>query len=426
MLYGDGFASADDVVGHELTHGVTQFESNLLYYYQSGAINESLSDVFGEFVDLTNGVGNDTAGVRWLLGEDLSIGAIRNMANPPAFGDPDRMTSSLYTGTTSDNGGVHTNSGVNNKAASLMVDGGTFNGHTVTALGIDKVARFYYKAQVDLLTSGSDYSDLGNAGAGVHEPGRDGLDHERQLHRGSRRGARDRDGHQPAERAGARSAALCLRRGADEPVLRQPRELGERQLGADPGDGHQPLLLPRPPVRDERNDRHLRRRPRGDVRHHHCAHRERRAAARIHDLPPLRSRVRPRIGLRRRSRRILDQQRLDVDRRRPALHAQRVHGELVGVGWALLHRCEQRLPIEPDQPHVARRPERAVSLPHQERLEHRPRRLVHRRRARVHVRGTGARGCGREARVEQREEPERRLRRHELPRGVGVDTRRHR
>ena len=61
MAYGDGFASADDVVGHELTHGVTEFSSHLFYYFQSGAINESLSDVFGEFVDQTNGVGDDTA-----------------------------------------------------------------------------------------------------------------------------------------------------------------------------------------------------------------------------------------------------------------------------------------------------------------------------------------------------------------------------
>jgi bacillolysin len=54
MVYCDGIADGDDVVGHELTHGVTQFTSNLLYYYQSGAINESLSDVWGEFIDLTN------------------------------------------------------------------------------------------------------------------------------------------------------------------------------------------------------------------------------------------------------------------------------------------------------------------------------------------------------------------------------------
>jgi Zn-dependent metalloprotease len=167
MVYGAGYASADDVVGHELTHGVTDFESHLFYYYQSGAINESLSDVFGEFVDLTNGVGTDTATTRWQLGEDLpaSTGVIRDMQDPTLFGDPDRMQSPNYTADVNeaDNGGVHTNSGVNNKAAYLMTDGGTFNGRTVTALGITKVARIYYQVETTLLTTASDYADLYNA-----------------------------------------------------------------------------------------------------------------------------------------------------------------------------------------------------------------------------------------------------------------------
>ena len=94
MVYGDGFATADDVVGHELTHGVTEFSSHLFYYQQSGAINESMSDVFGEYIDLVNGAGTDTPAVRWLMGEDIpGFGAIRDMENPPAFGDPDRMLS---------------------------------------------------------------------------------------------------------------------------------------------------------------------------------------------------------------------------------------------------------------------------------------------------------------------------------------------
>jgi bacillolysin len=163
MVYGEGFAAADDVVGHELTHGVTEFSSGLFYYYQSGAINESLSDVFGELVDLTNGVGSDAPGDRWLLGEDLpGSGAIRDMAAPTSFGDPDRMTSPNYTADSSelDSGGVHTNSGVNNKAAYLMTDGDTFNGQTVSGLGIDKVAAIYYDVDTAMLTSASDYADL--------------------------------------------------------------------------------------------------------------------------------------------------------------------------------------------------------------------------------------------------------------------------
>ena len=161
MVYCTGLA-VDDVVGHELTHGVTENTSNLLYYYQSGAISESLSDIWGEFVDLTNEVGDDSPSVRWLIGEDLpsNIGVVRDMADPTAYGNPDTMSSPYYYTFAGDNGGVHFNSGISNKAAYLMTDGDTFNGYTVNGLGIGKVADIYYEAQTNLLTSGSDYADL--------------------------------------------------------------------------------------------------------------------------------------------------------------------------------------------------------------------------------------------------------------------------
>ena len=164
MAYGDGFASADDVVGHELAHGFTEYTSNLLYYFQSGAINESFSDVWGEFVDLTNNSGTDDEDVRWQMGEDIpGFGAIRNMKDPTIFGDPDRIGSPNYYCGESDTGGVHWNSGVNNKAVYLMVDGDTFNGQTITAMGIPKVADLYYEVQTNHLTSGSNYADLYDA-----------------------------------------------------------------------------------------------------------------------------------------------------------------------------------------------------------------------------------------------------------------------
>ncbi len=163
MVYCDGYADADDVVGHELTHGVTSNESSLLYYYESGAINESLSDIWGEFIDLSNATGNDSASARWLLGEDMPTGAIRDLQFPSDFGDPESMTSNLYWTAASDNGGVHSNSGVGNKAAYLMTDGDTFNGVTVTGLGVTKTAKIYYEAQANLLTSGSNYADLYDA-----------------------------------------------------------------------------------------------------------------------------------------------------------------------------------------------------------------------------------------------------------------------
>jgi hypothetical protein len=172
MVYGDayGFPMADDVVAHELTHGVTDYTSNLFYYYQSGAINESFSDMWGEFVDLKNGDGDDRKMVRWLIGEDITgLGAIRDMENPPAYGHPDKMSSPKYYtggadyGRYGDNGGVHINSGVNNKAVYLLTDGGDFNGYKIAKLGIAKVSAIYYEVQTNLLTSGADYKDLYNA-----------------------------------------------------------------------------------------------------------------------------------------------------------------------------------------------------------------------------------------------------------------------
>src|SRR3712207_1716547 len=114
MFFGAGFAGADDVAVHEISHGYTEKTSNLLYYAQAGAINESMSDVFGELANLSNGIGNDSPGVRWLMGEDLpaEIGAIRNMANPVATEQPDRVGSPYWNSLWADNGGVHINSGV--------------------------------------------------------------------------------------------------------------------------------------------------------------------------------------------------------------------------------------------------------------------------------------------------------------------------
>ncbi len=175
MYYGAGFASGDDVVGHEITHGVTERTSNLLYFGQSGAINESLSDIMGEIVDHRNGAGTDVPG-NWDQGEDLppAIGIIRNMANPPTYGQPDKMTSALWTADTnpaapySDSGGVHTNSGVGNKTFYLLSQGGSFNGQSITGIdtGSDtgpnaliKSARLFLNVDQSL-TSGSDYADL--------------------------------------------------------------------------------------------------------------------------------------------------------------------------------------------------------------------------------------------------------------------------
>ena len=162
IALGTGYA-IDDVVGHELTHAVVDYTSNLQYLNESGALNESYADIFGETIDLGNGKGNDAANVRWLIGEDLpgtTLGTgIRDMMNPAKFGDPPRVKDPLYYCLTGDNGGVHINSGVPNHAYALMSDGGIFNGYTVAGIGIIKAAKIQYRTMSRYLTNTSKFID---------------------------------------------------------------------------------------------------------------------------------------------------------------------------------------------------------------------------------------------------------------------------
>lgn len=169
MTYGTGFVQADDVAAHELTHGVTSYTSNLNYIFQSGAINEAMSDIMGELFDQSwndNG-GNDSPGVRWQLGEDLParVGVIRDMKDPTRYGQPDRTSSDYWVTDEGydDGGGVHTNSGVANKAAYLLADGDSFNGYQIDGIGAAKTARLFYNVDTQFLRAGSDYRDLAKA-----------------------------------------------------------------------------------------------------------------------------------------------------------------------------------------------------------------------------------------------------------------------
>jgi bacillolysin len=176
MYYGDGYARGDDVDGHELTHGLTEFTSGLMYFYESGAINEAMSDIMGEFIDqdFNDSHDIDTAAAKWRMGEDLPGGAIRNMMNPPSEDQPDRMTSPLWFKAPNfycnacDSGGVHYNSGVANKAAYLLGEDAShapiaFDGQSIKPLGRDKAAALFYEVDANILTSGSRYLDLASA-----------------------------------------------------------------------------------------------------------------------------------------------------------------------------------------------------------------------------------------------------------------------
>jgi Zn-dependent metalloprotease len=102
---------------------------------------------------------------RWLMGEDSSSfgGAIRDMWDPTCARDPGKVSDAEYVCSESDNGGVHSNSGVPNHGFALLADGGTFNGHTVAGLGLTKVAHLYFRAMTVYQVPTSDFSDHADA-----------------------------------------------------------------------------------------------------------------------------------------------------------------------------------------------------------------------------------------------------------------------
>lgn len=175
--YCDGTAT-DDVIAHEWGHAYTEYTSGLIYQYQSGALNESYSDVWGETIDLINNymdegenlsVRTTTAclgSLRWKVGEDATSfgGAIRDMWNPNCNGDPAKVldAANYYCGN-ADSGGVHTNSGVTNHLYALLVDGGTYNGYTMTGMGFVKAAHLWWRAQKNYLTATSDFANFADA-----------------------------------------------------------------------------------------------------------------------------------------------------------------------------------------------------------------------------------------------------------------------
>ena len=141
-IYGDNFP-VKDVVAHEWTHAVTQHTANLEYRWQSGALNESFSDIFGAMVDRED----------WLIGEDLpdeilsGRDAIRDLSNPARLGQPAHTDD--WVATCTDNEGVHSNSGITNKAY--------FN--IATAIGKDKAERIFYRALTVYLQPTSSLED---------------------------------------------------------------------------------------------------------------------------------------------------------------------------------------------------------------------------------------------------------------------------
>ena len=179
MVYGDGdedlpvaerlfnrFTACLDVIGHELTHGVTQYEANLNYSGQSGALNESMSDVFGSLVKQFQR-GQNAAQADWIIGEGLFTAnvngaGIRSMKAPgTAYDDavlgkdPQPAHMKDYVNTTEDNGGVHINSGIPNHAFYTACV--TYGGNAWEKIGLA-----WYKALTEKINSSSNFQDAAN------------------------------------------------------------------------------------------------------------------------------------------------------------------------------------------------------------------------------------------------------------------------
>jgi len=173
MVYGDGdgqlfnrFTISIDVIGHELTHGVTQYTSNLDYNNQPGALNESFSDIFGSLVKQRK-LGQTADQADWLIGAELLTMNVRGVAlrsmkapgtayNDPVLGkDPQPAHMKDYVTTLEDNGGVHINSGIPNHAFYVMaVEMGGF--------AWEKAGRIWYVAARDKFNSGTNFQSAAN------------------------------------------------------------------------------------------------------------------------------------------------------------------------------------------------------------------------------------------------------------------------
>ena len=174
MIYGDGdgkifgsFTNDIDIVGHELTHGVIQNECNLVYKDQSGALNESLADIFGIMIKQKT-LNKDVKTSNWLIGENVLLGkkyALRSLKAPgtayvnhPVLGtDPQPATMSGYVDDPYDNGGVHYNSSIPNHAfyvAALKTGGFAW----------EKIGKIWYAALCDtkLVTPTCDFATFKN------------------------------------------------------------------------------------------------------------------------------------------------------------------------------------------------------------------------------------------------------------------------
>jgi Zn-dependent metalloprotease len=175
MVYGEGsdhpfegqsfnfFSAGLDVVAHELSHGVTDFTSQLIYQNESGALNEAFSDIMGMSVEfMFQPVGSGLLHADYLLGEDIETpGGTRNAQDPRSYGYPDNYAVRFLG--SQDGGGVHINSLIASHAYYLAIEGGTnrTSGLAVTGVGAahrDQIEKVFYRAFTQLLPPSANFA----------------------------------------------------------------------------------------------------------------------------------------------------------------------------------------------------------------------------------------------------------------------------
>lgn len=159
------WAAGLDVVSHELTHGVTEFTSNLLYQFEAGALNEAFSDMMSAAVEFTwQPLGDGPAKADWLYGEDLASGSpLRSFADPQSVNAPDHYSLKRITVLDDDNGGVHANASIVDHMYYLAIMGGTdrVSQMAVTGVGFNQRAEIetvIYRAFTEMLPSNATFS----------------------------------------------------------------------------------------------------------------------------------------------------------------------------------------------------------------------------------------------------------------------------
>ncbi|MCW3124564.1 MAG: C-terminal target protein [Bacteroidetes bacterium] len=164
MNFGDGSTGYQpltslDITGHEISHGLTQFTANLNYQNESGAMNEAFSDIMGTAVEYYG----DSTRANWLVGEDIGA-PFRSMSSPKTYQQPNTYLGQYWYAGTQDNGGVHTNSGIENYWYYLLSMGGTgtndnSNAYNVTGIGRQKATQIAFRMETVYLISTSQYTN---------------------------------------------------------------------------------------------------------------------------------------------------------------------------------------------------------------------------------------------------------------------------